>query len=633
MDLVIQPNETICILRFQKSQIIFTISLMKILRACTAVFILISLLTACQDRKTQLGHTNIIVVMTDDQGYGDLACHGNTEIITPNLDALHAQSVRLTNFHVGTTCSPTRAALMTGKNCNRVGVWHTIGGRSQLSRKEQTMADIFKNHGYTTGMIGKWHLGDSYPFRPHDRGFDDSFYHGGGGVWQMTDYWDNDYFDDTYFRNGIPEKTEGYCTDVWFDEAIDFVQQHQEDPFLLYLATNAPHGPFHVDSSYIKMYAGIEGVRANFYGMITNIDDNVGRLQESLTELGLDENTVFVFMTDNGTARGVRFDAEGKVQQGYNSGMRGIKGSEYEGGHRVPCFIRYPNGAIGGGRDIDHLTAHVDLLPTFMELAGIETPVDLGLEGRSLKPLLNQTEENPDDWDDRIFITDTQRDEFAEKWKRSSIMMNNWRLVNRSELYNVSTDPGQQNNIAAQHPDIINLLRTSYEVWWIGLQSSLDDYTRAIIGSSGQESNVLYSHDWHESKDQNGASATAPWNQTHIRQGPYKNGFWEVEIAESGKYAFELRRWPREAGVLNNQIIPVKQSVAGGSALPEGKSMDISSASIQIGDRRLDQSIKPNQENIVFEIQLDPGPARISAELKTRDGNRFGPYYVYVSKT
>jgi arylsulfatase A-like enzyme len=195
---------------------------------------------------TSAGHTvtpekkrpNVVLVMTDDQGYGDLACHGNSIIKTPNLDALHAQSTRLTNFHVGPTCSPTRASLMTGRYCNRTGVWHTVMGRSLLRKDEVTMADVFRAGGYKTGIFGKWHLGDNYPFRPQDRGFDEVLIHKGGGIGNTQDYWGNDYFDDTYFRNGRPERFEGYCTDVWFTEAIKFIEANKDRPFFCYLPTN-----------------------------------------------------------------------------------------------------------------------------------------------------------------------------------------------------------------------------------------------------------------------------------------------------------------------------------------------------------------------------------------------------------
>ena len=266
---------------------------------------------------------NVILVITDDQGYGDLACHGNPIIKTPNLDLLHSQSTRLTNFHVSPTCAPTRAALMTGRYCNRTGVWHTIMGRSLLRKDETTMADVFSANGYKTAIFGKWHLGDNYPFRPADRGFGESLIHGGGGVGQAPDYWDNDYFDDTYFHNGKPKKFKGYCTDVWFDAAIKFIEKNKEKHFFCYLSTNAPHSPYNVEKKYSDLYKDNENVpNADFYGMITNIDENIGRLMKRLKNLKLENDTIFIFMTDNGTSAGFR---QGK---GCNAGMRARKGSE-----------------------------------------------------------------------------------------------------------------------------------------------------------------------------------------------------------------------------------------------------------------------------------------------------------------
>ncbi|MCK4922812.1 MAG: sulfatase-like hydrolase/transferase, partial [Bacteroidales bacterium] len=214
---------------------------------------------------------NVILVITDDQGYGEIAFNGNEWIQTPNMDQLARESFRLSDFHVGTTSAPTRSGLLTGRNSNRVGVWHTVMGRSLLRKNEITVADVFKDNGYATGMFGKWHLGDNYPYRPHDRGFDEAFYHGGGGVAQAPDYWDNDYFDDTYYTNDEPEKVSGYCTDVWFENALHFIEKNQDHPFFCYVSTNSPHSPFHVPKKYINLYKdNPKIVNPNFYGMITN---------------------------------------------------------------------------------------------------------------------------------------------------------------------------------------------------------------------------------------------------------------------------------------------------------------------------------------------------------------------------
>ncbi len=579
---------------------------------------------------------NVILIMTDDQGYGDLACHGNPFIKTPNLDALYGESLRLTNFHVGTTCSPTRAALMTGLNCNRVGVWHTIAGRSQLSSDYKTMAQVFADSDYETGMFGKWHLGDSYPFRPHDRGFAEAFYHGGGGVWQGPDYWDNDYFDDTYFRNGIPEKTSGYCTDVWFDATMDFIEQNQDKPFFTYLATNAPHGPFHVDSSYIEPYMKYDDINPNFYGMITNIDDNMGRLLKKLDDLNLSDNTILIFMTDNGTARGASFDQQGFLTKGYNANMRGQKGSMYEGGHRVPFFIRWPEGGINQANDVDVLTAHVDILPTLIDLLGLNTPESTDFDGESIASIIKG--DTPEDkWKNRVLITDTQRQEYPEKWKMSATMMDQWRLINGDELFNISDDPEQRNDIANLHPDIVKQLRADYEEWWKELSPEFGKFTRAELGSENDETVVLYAHDWHEAENNLGApnlsgngSHMTPWNHTHIRNGQLINGYWSVQVLKEGTYTFELRRWPRELDKEITAGIPMKDAVPGGSPMPEGKALKLNRARIQVGDAQDEIILKAGDKLAQFHLDLKPGMNEVKTWFEGDNDIRLGAYYVYI---
>ena len=231
---------------------------------------------------------NVILIITDDQGYGDIGANGNRVIRTPHLDRLAAESVRFTDFHVDPTCSPTRAALLTGRYSTRTGVWHTIMGRSLMAARERTAAELFSEAGYRTGMFGKWHLGDNYPLRPHDQGFAEAFYHRGGVVGHVGDTLGNDLYDDTYFRSGVAEPVEGYATDVWFDEALRFVERNRDRPFFLYLAPNAAHWPYYVDQEYVRPYAeaGVPPTMARFYGMIANIDVNLGRLRSRLRDVG-----------------------------------------------------------------------------------------------------------------------------------------------------------------------------------------------------------------------------------------------------------------------------------------------------------------------------------------------------------
>ena len=288
---------------------------------------------ACADEPK---HPNVVIVITDDQGYGDLSCHGNPVLKTPCIDNLYRESIRLKDYHVAPTCSPTRAALQSGHWANRTGVWHTIMGRSMLRENEPTIGKIFQAAGYATGMFGKWHLGDNYPYRPEDRGYKEVLRHGGGGVGQTPDYWDNAYFDGSYWHNGTPVPVKGYCSDVFFDYARSFIKAQSDagKPFLAYVSTNAPHSPQHAPEEFAKPYEQDHPVGlAHFFGMIANVDDNVGKLRQFLNDEGLTENTVFIFTTDNGTAGGHKI---------FNAQMRGKKGSVYDGGHRVPFFVSWP---------------------------------------------------------------------------------------------------------------------------------------------------------------------------------------------------------------------------------------------------------------------------------------------------
>ena len=546
----------------------------------------------------------MVLVLTDDQGYGDLGCLGNPILRTPNMDGLHGQSVRLTDFHVGPTCAPTRAALMTGRYCNRTGVWHTVMGRSLLRRDEVTMADVFAAGGYRTGIFGKWHLGDNYPFRPQERGFHEVLVHGGGGVGQTPDFWGNDYFDDTYWHNSRPEKQVGYCTDVWFDGALRFIEAHRDRPFFAYIATNAPHSPFNVAEKYSRPYVGKNVPSANFYGMIANIDENLGRLLDKLKTLGLDDTTILIFMTDNGTAAGIQ------AGKGFNAGMRGTKGSEYDGGHRVPCFLRWPAGGLGGGKDVDRLTAHLDLLPTLIELCGLPRPAGVKFDGASLVPLLRDARA---DWPDRVLVTDSQRIEQPQKWRQSAVMTDRWRLIAGKELYEIHADPGQRNDVSAKNPEVVQKLRQAYEDWWADVSRRFDEYCEIIIGSDKENPTRLTCHDWH-------GGELPPWDQTHILQGEQTNGFWAVEVAQAGEYEFALRRWPRE----------VDQPIT--AAIPSGRAIRAVQARLALGEVDLTQPVAAEAKEVLFRTRLEPGKTKLQTWLIAEDGVSRGAYFVYVRR-
>ena len=501
---------------------------------------------------------NVILLMTDDQGYGDLGAHGNEMIRTPNLDQLARESVCLTDYHVDPTCSPTRSALLTGRYSTRTGVWHTIMGRSLMAGSEQTMAEVFAGNGYRTGMFGKWHLGDNAPCRPQDQGFERVVWHHGGGVGQGPDYWGNDYFDDTYEVDGEWRKFTGYCTDVWFAEASEFLARQDERPFFLYLATNAPHGPYLVDPAYAQPYedAGVAKTMAKFYGMISNIDDNVGKLRALLRERGLADNTVLIFTTDNGTAAGhQKAPKEAGSWPGFQASMRGNKGSEYDGGHRVPFFMHWPAGGVVGGRKIDQLAAHVDVLPTLAELCALRNGPVAELDGVSFAAALRGLGEAPRD---RTLLVHSQRIEHPRMWRKCAVMTDRWRLVNGTELYDIVADPWQRHDVASQHGEVVRDLRGSYEAWWQSLQPAFRDYVRIDVGGAENPTRLM-SHDWHTN---NGAT---PWHPVHVQNGLIANGPWALQVVQAGRYQITLWRWP-EAQQRAMQCVRAAIEVAGVAA-------------------------------------------------------------------
>ena len=565
---------------------------------------------------------NVVIVITDDQGYGDLSCHGNPILKTPEIDKLYEDSVRLKDYHVSPTCSPTRSAFLTGHWTNRTGVWHTIMGRSMLRENEVTMGQVFKDAGYATGMFGKWHLGDNYPYRPEDRGYTEVMRHGGGGVGQTPDYWDNAYFDGSYWHNSTPEPVKGFCTDVFFDYAKKFIKTSKEEgkPFLAYIATNAPHGPMHAPEEFAKPYADVGNVGLqHFFGMIANIDDNVGKMRAFLDEEKLTENTIFIFTTDNGSSSGWKT---------HNSGMRDGKGSEYDGGHRVPFFVHWPKGKLMGGRDIEPITAHVDVLPTLIEMCQIAAPKGVKFDGVSLAALMN-----PDiavKWMDRILVTDSQRVKDPIKWRKSSVMTSDWRLINGKQLYDIKHDPGQTSDVASGHPEVVERLTQFYEEWWADLLPSFSNDTAIYLGHPKDNPARLTSHDWI-------TTDLTPWNQSQIRQamnGKGNTGFWNVMIHEDGDYEVRLRRWPATADIAIDSALPPGPPVPGTKAYraTPGKAIRPVKASIRVGDAAAESTVKPGVKEVVFNLKLKQGKTRMTALFTTKDGKEYGAYYAYVTK-
>lgn len=437
-----------------------------------------------------VGPPNIIIVMPDDVGYGDFACHGNPIIRTPSIDALSRESVRFTGFHVSPTCAPTRAALMTGRHEFKNGVTHTINERERLTLGATTIAQVLKSAGYATGIFGKWHLGDEPDRWPDKRGFDEMFIHGAGGIGQTYpgscgDAPGNTYFDPAILHNGKFERTHGYCTDVFFRQAEAWIESVKaKQPFFAYITPNAAHAPLDVPDEYFRHYQGKVPERvAKFYGMIENIDENVGRLLAQLKKWGLRENTLVIFMTDNGSATGATV---------FNAGMRGSKNSPYQGGTRVPSFWRWP-AEFRGGADCNALTAHIDIFATLAEISGarLTDNVKQQVEGRSMLPLLM----NPNaEWPDRVLITHIGRwpqgQAANSKYAGCSIRDGQYTLVNNKELYDLKRDPGENHNVIVDHLEVATKLRAAYDEWWQSVLPHLENEN--VVGPKENPFKQLY---------------------------------------------------------------------------------------------------------------------------------------------
>lgn len=548
---------------------------------------------------------NVILVMTDDQGYGDLSCHGNPILQTPHLDQLASESIQFSNFHVSSFCTPTRAALMTGHYPARTGAYRTSSGRTLMHPDECTIADIFSSNQYVTSMFGKWHLGDNAPHRPQDRGFQNVLWHRCGGIGQASDYWGNDYFDDTYERNGKFEKFTGYCTDVWFSEAIKFVETTQDKPFFLYLATNAPHGPYRVDDRWSDPYR--EKIKwkngAEFYGMIANLDHNIGKLRSKLADLGLAENTILIFMTDNGTSNGGTFEKpSGLLTSGYNAGMRGKKSSIYEGGHRVPFFIRWPRGGLIENRTVPHLAAHIDVLPTLAELCDLKLPDSYHPDGISFAKSLKEAEATSHR--DHLIVQYHGGPQFKilpEPWSYSCILKDQWRLINGEELYDLRSDPGQRKNVADQQPKVVKKLKSYYVPFWDSVSARITPVA-INLGSPNDNPTVLSSQDWYM------PSGNPPWNFGQISKLIPVTGPWMVDVQTPGRYRITLRQWPEMA---NRAIQAVRGKIA-------------------IAGVTLESEIEPGTLGQVFEVELPKGKTQLRTWLFDSKDNAGGAYFTDV---
>jgi arylsulfatase A-like enzyme len=551
-----------------------------------------------------LAKPNILLVLVDDQGYGDLSVHGNPVLKTPHMDRLHAESIRFTDFHVQPMCTPTRGQLMTGVDALRNGAINVSSGRTNLRREFPTMPEIFAAAGYRTGMFGKWHLGDNYPYRPQDRGFQESIWYQSSSIPSAAGYFNNDYFDDVYQHNGVNQKFEGYTTDVFFREAQSWMKQQaaRREPFFCYLPLAAAHGPLFVPDRYREPYRQQPPRIASFFAMIANIDENLGRLDGFLRENGLHENTILIFMTDNGTATG---------DPVFNAGMRGKKIGLYDGGHRVPFFIRWPAGKLRAVGDVAALTQVQDVLPTLLELCGVAKPAAASFDGTSLAGLLRDPAATLPDR--KLTIQFSRMNDSRPKPGDAVVL---WK---RNELYNLATDPAQERNVITQFPEVATALRTHYATWWAGVEPRLLEISPIHLGSARANPVQLSPCDW----------VDVFFDQQNQVRGTKKNGAWSLLVEHAGDYEISLRRWPLEADAPITAAMPAFQGVDGGFAA--GDAFPVASADLKIGDVRRQQTVTPEDKAVNFNVTLPLGPINLQAWFRDAAGQEIaGAYYVYV---
>lgn len=591
---------------------------------------------------------NVVLIMPDDVSWDDFSFFNPKGPRTPHIDGLARTSVRLTDFHVSPTCSPTRAALMTGRYNDATGVWHTIVGRYFLRVDEVTMADIFKANGYRTALFGKWHLGDDLPFGPRHRGFEHTAMIRGGGIDQQHNPWGNrDIGPATLFVDNRPvpltvgdDGMDGaYSTNFFTTRALAYMRKctSASEPFFAYVAYNVAHGP---NDTPPGARAGTDARTAT----IENLDQNIGRLLRHLAETGLAANTLVVFLTDNGMS---------------NALLRGGKASHYEGGHRVPCLLRWPNGGLGGteetSREVANLSSHIDLLPTLMDLFGLKDVSARGarvpLHGVSLRPVLAATAgAKAAAWRERVVVVDNQRMDELVRFRQASVMrdafdpsgklMHKWRLNSAAapgqwELYDLLADPKQRDDLAAKagHAAVAAELSAAYDPWWREIAARASEYNRPIIGAAAAPAACLYSHDWHTEE-------MVPWNHTMVAEGLRANGVHTVEFARAGTYTFDLRRWPREIADETTATSALARPISHttGNKPYLGKALPIHSARLRIwqGDRVVAderQAVGREADGAMFSVPGIPvGPASIQTWFYDAAGQEIcGAYYNYVS--
>jgi arylsulfatase/arylsulfatase A len=560
---------------------------------------------------------NVIVVITDDQGLGDFGFMGNDLIETPHFDAMAGRSARLTRFYVNPVCAPTRASLMTGRYNYRTRAHDTFTGRAMMEPEEVTIAEILKKAGYSTGQFGKWHLGDHYPMRPSDQGFDESLRHFGGGIGQPSDpeEAERQYTNPILYKNDKKTQMEGYCTDLYFDAALDFIKtkSKKRKPFFAYIATNAPHGPFHdVPKDWYDHYKKRDlspilqesvsnrsdarrlDTTARIFAMISNVDDNMGRLFTTLHDLKLEENTIVVFMNDNGP-NGPR----------YVQGLRGQKGQVFEGGIRSPFWVQW-KGMLEPGDASNRMAAHIDVLPTVLELCNVDAPEHVPLDGRSVVPLLERDERG---WRDRTLFFQWNRADIPEPRRKFAAVSERWKIVQPKDstlpgvkgiaLYDLQNDPYETTDVANQNPDPFNGLLASYDRWFRDVSATRpDNYAppRIPIGTRQQKEVILSRQDWRNAKGYQG------WGKNSL-------GYWMVTIVKTSRYSVRVSFEPDDQvdGVLTLRCAGQEWAI------------DIPASS----ERRVYHEMKG--------VKLDSGDTQFEAEFTPKGMKTRGVHQVIIS--
>lgn len=601
------------------------------LSACS-IFLLVCISLSAQNSKP-----NVIIVMTDDQGFGELSRHGNPVVKTPHLDKFGNESLRFVDFHVAPMCTPTRGQLLTGLDAARNGAINVSSGRALMRPELKTMANIFKDNNYRTGIFGKWHLGDNFPFRPEDRGFDEAIWFPSSHIGSVPDFWGNDYFDDTYIHNTKRQKFEGYCTDVFFDESIRFMKDSvsQGKPFFTYIATNTPHGPLIAKEEDKKAIAEafdkadfpmkspkIKKMLMNYLGMVRNIDSNMGKLIKFLKDENLRENTIVIFTTDNGTTQGHKY---------YPAGMRGSKTELWEGGHRVPFFMSWPKGNLASARDIDGLVQVQDVLPTLIDLCELKN--SLSFDGISLKKVLKGEEQIDKE---RILIINYSRmpsgfnypSPFTQSIltkEHSAVLWKKWRLLEDRELYNLENDPLQKVNVFDKHPEVVTKLRAHLNTWWNEVKDIANIPQRIVVGHKAENPMMITACEWLDVfVDQ----------QRQIKAGTQKSGYWLLDVAEAGDYEIELSRWPKELG------IPIRGKVGNGKALAikTARLFLNNYHHLSIAQKRpygfegLTKAVGIKDITVKFDVKLNAGPIALHTFFGQRNEAICSSYYVYIRR-